>query len=178
LKPGATGSGSISAMPFFIRSAVPGDLGVLRDLFVRSSLANEHDREALLAHPDVLEWEDRGLREGRTRVAATAEGRIVGFATWVRGQDALEVEDLFVDPEWMGRGAGRELVLDLTVTAREQGLARLEVTADRQAAGFYERVGFFSTDEVQTRFGPALRMRLNLASPRKSSAEDLPDQAS
>ena len=65
---------------------------------------------------------DLAVTEGRTR-AAVADGRIIGFATWLSAGDALEIEDLFVDPEWLGRGAGRALVLDLIAIARGRGPA-------------------------------------------------------
>jgi ribosomal protein S18 acetylase RimI-like enzyme len=152
-------------LAFLIRSAVPDDLGVLLDIYVRSSLSDEDDREALLAHPDALVLGDAGVREGRTRVATTPEGRIVGFATWLRTRGALDVEDLVVDPEWMGRGVGRELVLDLPAVAHQQRVGRLEVTANRRASGFYKKMGFVEAGETATRFGPALRMRLDLGPP-------------
>ncbi len=52
------------------------------------------------------------MMEGRTR-AAVADGAIAGFATWLGAGEAIEIEDLFVDPEWMGQGIGRALVQDL-----------------------------------------------------------------
>ena len=151
-------------MAFLIRAASPDDLGVLQDIFVRSSLVDEDDRELLLAHPDALELPGSSVQEGRTRVAETPEGRIVGFVTQRRVRDAVEIEDLFVEPEWMGRGVGRELVLDLAATARHDGGSRLEVTANRRALGFYERIGFVVTGETRTRFGLALRLHLELGS--------------
>ncbi len=97
---------------FLIRDAVPGDMTALRDVFGRSSLSNDGDRMNLLAHPEALELCDRAVMEGRTR-AAVADGAIAGFATWLGAGEAIEIEDLFVDPEWMGQGIGRALVQDL-----------------------------------------------------------------
>jgi hypothetical protein len=82
-----------------IRTAVPEDLRVLGDLYRRSSLSNEGDRDALLANPDVLQLADDNVVQGRTRVAVAAGGTIVGFATGLAREDAtVELEDLFVDP--------------------------------------------------------------------------------
>ena len=93
-------------MRVLIRDAVPGDMTVLRDVFRRSSLSNDGDRPNLLAHPEVLELPDCAVREGRTR-AAVADGAIVGFASWLGAGDAIEIEDLFVEPECMRQGIGR-----------------------------------------------------------------------
>ena len=113
-----------------IRDAVPGDMAALGEVFRRASLSNEGDRAQLLAHPEVLELSDRGVREGRTR-AAVADGQIVGFASWLGAGEAFEIEDLFVDPGWMRQGIGRALVLDLIAIARDRGIGRVEVTRTR-----------------------------------------------
>ena len=87
-----------------IRDAAPEDIPRLGDIFRRASLHNEGDREVLLAHPEVLEFEPLCVHENRTRVAVE-EARVVGFATTTRGGDYFELDDLFVDPDWMRRGS-------------------------------------------------------------------------
>jgi GNAT superfamily N-acetyltransferase len=146
---------------FLIRDAVPADMGALREVYRASSLSNDGDRVNLLAHPDALELSDLAVREGRTR-AVVAGDRIVGFATWLRTGGGIELEDLFVDPAWMGRGAGRALVEDLVAMARRCGIRRIEVTANPHAQAFYAKVGFVAGHDVLTRFGPAPRMHLQV----------------
>jgi GNAT superfamily N-acetyltransferase len=147
---------------FRIRTAVPADIVVLRDVFRRSSLSNGGDRMDLLANPDALELSDAAVNEGRTRVAVAADGRIIGFATCLMAGDAIELDDLFVDPGWMRQGAGRALVLDVMAIARKHGVRRVEVTANQHALVFYEMVGFVFDLQVETRFGPAPRMHHNV----------------
>lgn len=146
---------------FVIRDAVLGDMGALQGVFRRASLSDGGYREVLLAHPEVLELPEQAVREGRTR-AAVAEGGIVGFASWLDAGEADEVEDLFVDPDWMRHGIGRALMMDLIAIARGRGTGLVEVTANHHALAFYEKVGFAVTGEVETRFGPAPRMRLDV----------------
>ena len=90
-------------MTFVLRDAVAADVAVLRDVYRRASLSNEGDRTTLLANPDALEFPGLGGDGRRTRVA-TADGRIAGFATSVPAGDAVELDDLFVDPGWMRQG--------------------------------------------------------------------------
>jgi len=139
-----------------IRVAALDDMPALRDLFRRSSLSNAGDRDVLLAHPEALQFSALAVDEGRTRVAVT-EDRLVGFATLL----GSELEDLFVDPDWMRRGIGRTLVLDAIVTARAQGLKRIEVTANDHALAFYRRMGFVLDGTVETDFGPGSRMHVD-----------------
>jgi len=148
-------------MAFVIRDAMPADLAALRDVYRRASLSNEGDQETLLASPDALEFPGLGGDDRRTRVA-TADGRIAGFATSVPAGDVVELDDLFVDPGRMRQGAGRALVLDAVAIARELGAGRVEVTANPHALVFYGKAGFIAGHEVQTRFGPGLRMHIDV----------------
>jgi GNAT superfamily N-acetyltransferase len=143
---------------FLIRDAEPADMPVLRDVYRRSSLSNEGDRPDLLAHPDALEFTGAPADDRRMRVAVDGDGRIAGFATSVFAGDAVELEDLFVDPGLMRLGAGRALVEDAVAIARGEGAGRIEVTANRHALAFYREVGFVPDGEVKTRFGSGSRM--------------------
>jgi GNAT superfamily N-acetyltransferase len=151
-------SGQYGVVTFVIRSAVVADLEVLRGVFRRASLSNEGDQELLLAHPASLVLSDEGVRDGRTRVAIEPGGAIVGFATWISCGEAMEIEDLFVEPQIMRRGIGRALVLDIADIAKEQSFDRLEVTANPHAQTFYEDVGFTVDHLVETQFYPGQRM--------------------
>lgn len=145
-----------------IRDALPSEIDALRDLYRRSSLSNEGDRASLLAHPEALIWPDLALRERRTRVALR-DGQLVGFASTLDVEDAIELDDLFVDPDWMRHGVGRDLVRDAIATAARRGVRRIEVTANDHALAFYESVGFVHDGITQTRFGPGLRMHVDAA---------------
>ncbi len=146
-----------------IRLGLQADLPVVRDLYRRASLSNSGDREALLAHPEVLVLTDEGITEGRMRVATSTHGQIVGFATTLQVGSALELEDLFVDPDWMRRGVARRLVLDVVALARREAAQRIEVTANPHAMTFYGAVGFVSDGAADTQFGPGVRMHLDVA---------------
>jgi GNAT superfamily N-acetyltransferase len=144
-----------------IRDALPGDAAAVSDVYRRSSLSNDGDRDRLLASPDSLVFDPASVREGRTRVAL-ADGRIVGFATTSTVADVAELDDLFVDPDWMRRGVATQLVLDVEAVARSHGATRVEVTANDHALAFYLQVGFVAGGRVETEFGAGTRMRLDL----------------
>jgi GNAT superfamily N-acetyltransferase len=147
-----------------VRPAIAADLPALRRLFRRSSLSNEGDRELMLAHPELVGPSDAAVAGGRTRVAVAADDTIRGFATWRRlEQGALDLEDLFVDPDWMRTGVGRRLVADILALAAREGIDRVEVTANPHADAFYRSVGFVHVGETETEFGPAARMELRAA---------------
>jgi GNAT superfamily N-acetyltransferase len=137
----------VAAEPL-IRSSTPADLDAIRDVYRRASLSNEGDRAWIEAHPDEFGLDEANVIEGRSRVAVV-DGEIVGFATL----GGSELEDLFVDPEWMRRGIATALVRDLAAT-----VPRIDLTANPHALAFYESVGFVEDGVVETSGGPAVRM--------------------
>src|SRR3984893_7115550 len=124
-----------------IRLGTPGDLTAATSVYRRASLSNAGDRDNLLAHPEYLILGPEGLAEGRTHVAEQ-DGTVVGFATWAESDGTIELEDLFVDPDYMRRGIASELVRRISDVSRARGAARLEVTANPHAMAFYRSAGF------------------------------------
>jgi GNAT superfamily N-acetyltransferase len=144
-----------------IREARSSDVGVLSELYRRSSLSNDGDRDQLLAAPGALIFDAAAVRDGRTRVAEV-DGRIVGFASAHAGVDTAELDDLFVDPDWMRRGVATQLMADIGEVMRSRGMTRIEVTANDHALAFYTQVGFVAGARVTTQLGVGTRMRLEL----------------
>ncbi len=146
-----------------LRTAVPGDRTVLDGLHRRASYVWEEDRAQLDAHPDALGVDPASIVAGRVRVALGPRSEIVGFATVVSdGGDRCALEDLFVDPAVMRRGVGWLLVEDAVERARTEGYREMTVIAHPRVFPFYERLGFVPAEVVQTRFGPARRLRRRL----------------
>jgi predicted N-acetyltransferase YhbS len=131
-------------------------------VFRRASLSNAGDRDNLLAHPEILDFDGAERLEACTRVAV-ADGVVIGFISVMPADRTGELEDLFVDPDWMRRGVATDLVRHESERARTAGIERIELTANLHALAFYERVGFGLVGEAETRFGPAARMHLELS---------------
>jgi len=153
-----------------IRTATRADLDAIQEVYRRSSLSNERDRDALLAHPDALDFAGDGIGAALT-IVAVVDGMIVGFATAGPVVDGTaELDDLFVDPDRHRRGIGRALMGEIAARARSAGGSRVEVTANSDALGFYRSVGFRAVGEAETRFGPAPRMSVDI----RDEAHDQP----
>jgi ribosomal protein S18 acetylase RimI-like enzyme len=145
-----------------IRLGTAADLAAASDVYRRASLSNTGDRDNLLAHPEYLILGPEGLAEGRTHVAEE-DGSVVGFATWAETAGTIELEDLFVDPDYMRRGIAAALVNCIAEILRVRGAERLEVTANPHAMGFYRAAGFTDCGVAETNFGAAPRLMLALS---------------
>ncbi|HXS49475.1 MAG TPA: GNAT family N-acetyltransferase [Sphingomicrobium sp.] len=135
-----------------LRLARPEEHDALEDLQRRASLELPEYRDQLLDNPDAIYLPEGQIANGQV-IVAELDGEIAGFAAVVGG----ELDGLFVEPDLWGRGIGRALADAATHEARNRGLT-LSVIANPRARRFYEHCGFSVEGEVQTRFGPALRM--------------------
>jgi GNAT superfamily N-acetyltransferase len=146
--------------PIVIRDARVEEQWSLIELQRRASMHWDAYREQLAAHPDAIELPIDQITDGLVRVAER-DADIVGFAVLFQPvEGACELDGLFVEPAHMGAGVGRALVQDAVRIARDRGATRIDVVANLEAVGFYQRVGVTGTAEVPTRFGPARRMHL------------------
>ena len=89
-------------------------------------------------------------------VIARAGAAAVGFALFFRNfstflaRPGLYLEDLFVVPEWRGRGIGRALLVHLAGIAVERGYRRFEWSVldwNEPAIAFYRKMGATIMDD-------------------------------
>lgn len=137
-------------MSITIRRAQAGDAAALTEI---AHAAKRHwgYPEAWIARwRDALTLTPAYIADHAVFVAAGAEDdRPRGFhALAMRGADAV-LDHLWIAPEWMGRGLGRELLGHAVRTARELGAARLEIDSDPHAEEFYRRMGAVRIGEVR-----------------------------
>ena len=113
-----------------IRRAERQDVPLLLD-FIRGIARYAKMEDKVIASPEVLERElfDEHRAEA---VFALVDGREVGFALYFYnfstfiGHSGLYLEDLFVWPEYRGKGYGKALLLHLVKTAWEHQCGRME----------------------------------------------------
>jgi GNAT superfamily N-acetyltransferase len=135
-----------------LRLARPEEHEALEALQRRASIEFPEYRDQLMLNPDAIYLPAGQIANGQV-IVAIIDKDIAGFAAVVGG----ELDGLFVEPDLWGQGIGRALVDAATHEARRKGLA-LKVIANPRARRFYEHCGFALESEVQTRFGPALKM--------------------
>jgi len=99
---------------------------------------------------------------------AEIDGRPVGFALWFYnfstfvGRHGIYLEDLFVQPQARGSGAGRALLANLARRCVDENLGRLEWAVldwNAPSIAFYDSLGAAAMDEwiVRRMTGEALR---------------------
>jgi GNAT superfamily N-acetyltransferase len=122
-----------------IRPARPDEGELLREIAIASKQYWGYETE------DVVRWAAQGDFSPAGLVAkeffvADANGAAVAFASLIAGEPAV-LDDLWVEPEWIGKGVGTRLFRAVAEYAAELGSSRLEWEAEPHAVGFYERLG-------------------------------------
>jgi GNAT superfamily N-acetyltransferase len=113
-----------------IRTAERGDCALILQ-FIRGLAEYEHLSDQVTATEAQLEdWLfDRHVAEV---IIAVQDGAEAGFALYFHnfstflGKAGIYLEDLFVKPEYRGRGVGHALLTELARIAVERGCGRLE----------------------------------------------------
>ena len=81
---------------------------------------------------------------------AVDNDRPIAFYT-LEDQDGIAwLENLWVLPEFIGKGIGKELFLHALSLARQRGYQSLQLEADPNALGFYEKMGMEKIGERES----------------------------
>ena len=142
-------------MTVAIRPAVAADLPVIVR-FIHALAAYERLADAVRLDPGVLGEHLFGDRPMAEVLIAEIDRAAVGFALFFHnfstfeGRPGIYLEDLFVDPQARGAGAGRALLSALATLAVARGCPRLEWSVldwNAPAIGFYRSLGAQPMDE-------------------------------
>jgi GNAT superfamily N-acetyltransferase len=142
-------------MSLKIRTATESDVPLILQ-FIRELAVYEKLEQEVVATEDLL----RATLFGQPRVAEVligeADDKPAGFALFFHnfstflGRPGIYLEDLFVKPEFRGRGYGRELLSRLAEIARERNCGRLEWAVldwNTPAIEFYKKLGAVMMDQ-------------------------------
>ena len=128
----------------------------LREIAVDAKAHWGYDRDLVEGWALQGDFEPESLR-ARLAYVAEAEGQPVGWASLIPRGEVGWLDDLWVEPAWIGRGVGRLLFEYVADRARELGARRLEWEAEPNATGFYERMGAaYVRDSEVTEWGRVL----------------------
>ena len=148
-----------------IRRARPDEAEALSELAIRSKGHWGYDEAFLAACRAELSFSADDLANAPTFVADGPDGVGGFYRLLVRVDGVGELDDLFVDPAFIGHGVGKRLWEHAVAQAAALGCAEMVVQSDPFAEGFYramgaERVGELESGSVPGRMLPLLRYGL------------------
>lgn len=137
-----------------IRKAVRNDAALILE-FIKGIARYEKMENEVEATVSLLE-EQLFDKERAEVIFAMEGGKEVGFALFFHnfstfvGRAGLYLEDLFVYPEYRGKGYGKALFMELVRIAHERGCGRMEwvcLNWNAPSISFYRSMGAVALDE-------------------------------
>ena len=138
-----------------VREASEGDVPLILSL-IRELAEYEKLSREVVATEDELRHSLFGERRYAEVLIAEHDGAPAGFALFFHnfstflGKPGIYLEDLYVRPEFRGRGVGKELLINLARLAKERGCGRLEwwvLDWNESSIGFYRELGAVPMDD-------------------------------
>jgi GNAT superfamily N-acetyltransferase len=112
----------------------------LREIAIAAKGHWGYDPERVAQWAAAGDFSPHGLRQKEIYVAEVS-GQAIAWAALIPRADVVWLDDLWVEPEWIGAGVGSWLFRHAVERARRLGGKRIEWEAEPNAVGFYERMG-------------------------------------
>ena len=130
-----------------IRRATVDEAGLLTTIAL--------DAKRYWGYPEhwIKHWEadltitEEFIRDNHVYVVES-DGAVRGFYALIVLGEQAELDHLWVTPDSIGMGIGKELFLDAMERAAALEVRGVEISADPNAAGFYERMGAKQIGEI------------------------------
>ena len=148
-----------------IRRALPEEANLLSQIAFSAKAHWGYPRRWMEIWKPQLTFSPEYFEENEGWVAET-NGIPVAFYTLQEKAGNAWIENLWVSPDFIGQGVGKELFLHAVELARQHGYKTLQLEADPNAVGFYEKMGMYqvgerhSDVENEPRILPIMEMKL------------------
>jgi ribosomal protein S18 acetylase RimI-like enzyme len=146
-----------------IERATINDNEILSDITKKSKAFWGYSEE------QILEWNDnltisKNYIESNYTFKLLNENTVIGYYSYIIEKPGVKLDNLFVLPEYIGKGFGKYLVDDFLTRMRNQKIKKITLDSDPNAEEFYLKIGFKKIGELETsiknRFMPIMEMEL------------------
>ena len=146
-----------------IRKANINDLPRINEVILRSKRHWGYSEDWMeIFRPELIR--DEEVLSRNTMFVLETKGTIAGLYSLSEDEGELEIEDMWVLPEFIGKGYGKALFEHLVATASRTGAQEIRILSDPHAEGFYLRMGAVRVGEQASRIAgrnlPVLKFSL------------------
>ncbi len=115
----------------------------------------------------ILEWNDnltisKNYIESNATFKLLDGNKVIGYYSYILEKTVAKLDNLFVLPEYIGKGLGKYLIDDFLTRMRNQKVKKIILDSDPNAEEFYLKIGFKKIGEFETsiknRFMPIMEM--------------------
>lgn len=132
-----------------IRHAVPEDAGKLTEIAIAAKRHWNYPERWIQIWIPQLTFKPEDISSSEIFVAMV-DGEMAGFYRLIKNPPRAVLEDLWVAPNFMGRGIGKVLFEHAASICRSVNVTAMELDADPNAQGFYEKMRMHKIGEKKT----------------------------
>lgn len=159
------------------------EVAVQGTLTIRPALPAEAPKLTKIAHEAKRHWgyPEHWIRHWEADLTITSDfinlhevyvaeeaDEILGFYALTLQGEKAELEHMWVAPEHIGSGLGKELFVHAMRHAAGENVSALEISSDPNAEGFYEKMGARKIGELSSEIDGELRVLPRLTIDPKS----------
>jgi len=127
-------------MDVCVRPAAVDEDERLREIAIAAKASWGYDLELVRKWAEMGDFSPAGIRQKQVFVASVGKNPVGWVAAIARG-DVLWLDDLWVEPAWMGKDIGTLLFEHVVRLGRRSRATRMEWEAEPNAVAFYEKLG-------------------------------------
>jgi len=132
-----------------IRRALPGESDLLTEITIAAKRHWNYPEKWMQLWLPALTISPEYILENEVWLAVVSDALVAYYALKQDGKD-LWLDNLWILPEHIGEGLGRQLFQHALERSRARKIFTLKIEADPNAQGFYERMGAHKIDERHT----------------------------
>jgi diamine N-acetyltransferase len=139
-----------------IRNAGPGDVQIILDLIRDLAIYEKEEDQAKATADQIIEALFSSDPTAYCELVEVEDGEIAGFALWFKnystwtGTAGIYLEDLFISPQYRGKGYGKALLVYLAKKCIDNGWQRFQwwvLDWNEPSIAFYKSLGAVPMDE-------------------------------
>lgn len=148
-----------------IRRAQPHEAALLTELTYRSKAHWGYDEAFMAVARPLMAISAEQIRDNCIYLLEIGE-QTAGYYSLEKPEgEAITLENLFIDPAFIGTGCGEQLLGHALEQAKAMGYRIVELVSDPNAEGFYRKMGAVQTGETPGatpgRMLPTMRFELD-----------------
>jgi len=148
-----------------IEKATIQDSKLLTELTIRSKSYWDYGQKQIEAWKSELSVPETYIVE-KNVYKLTNNNTIIGYYSFYElNQSDVKLENLFVDPESIGKGIGKRLMVDCIKRVKNLSYTKIILDADPNAENFYKKLGFTVIGKLETsiknRYLPIMELLIN-----------------
>ncbi len=132
-----------------IRRVVPNEADALTKIALTAKAHWGYPKRWMEIWKPQLTFSPEYFEENESWIALEND-TLIGFYTLLDESGNSWLENLWILPDYMGKGIGKTLFLHAVDVSRGRGCKKLQLEADPNAIGFYEKMGMNKIGERQS----------------------------